>query len=160
MASKSFAEILKQADIEADAAQVEFKLIEPGDYPCTITKSTYNEDSGYPQIVLEMTLDGSRRKQWFRLNFSENENSRNYAVRTMSRLGLTPASLKAAAADPETVFTGLPVIATVEIRTWNEKDRNNVKWISPAPGVDYKSLAAKNLGHASVAASKAPSDPF
>ncbi len=155
MATISFADILKDSDIKLAAEQVEFKLIEDGDYECEIVSAEAGvSQAGNPKITLTLQLEGSNRKQWYILNFSENEKSRAITLRTLKSLGLDPAELIASKADPNTVFVGKRVVAAIITDEWEGKQKNKVKWINPVPGVDYTT----DLSSAAVSAP--PASPF
>ena len=155
MADVSFADILKESDIKLAAEQVEFKLIEDGDYECEVISAEAGiSQAGNPKITLTLQLADSNRKQWYVLNFSENEKSRAITLRTLKSLGLDPAELIASKANPNAVFAGKRVVAAITTDTWEGKTRNKVKWINPVPGVDYTT----DLSTAAVSAP--PTSPF
>lgn len=155
MATISFADILKDSDIKLAAEQVEFKLIEDGDYECEIISAEAGvSQAGNPKITLTLQLKDSNRKQWYILNFSDNEKSRAITLRTLKSLGLDPAELIASKADPNAVFVGKRVIASITTDEWEGKKKNKVKWVNPVPGVDYTT----DLSAAAVSAP--PASPF
>lgn len=157
MADRTFADILKDSDIALAEQQVEYKLIEDGNYEAEITEAKLKVSAaGNTYIALTLTLDGSNRKVWYNINFSENEQSRAITLRTLKSIGLDPAALKEAAADPEAVFIGKRVEARIEHHTYEGKDRNNVRWINPIAGVDYTT----DLKAVSASSASAPSSPF
>ena len=138
MANISFAHIMTESDIKLAEEQVEFKLLDAGEYECEIVKAEIGmSKAGNTKITLTLELEGSNRKLWYILNFSDNEKSRAMTMRTLKGIGLDAKDLIASKADPEAVFVGKRVKATVEQSTYEGKTRNNVKWINPISGVDY-----------------------
>jgi hypothetical protein len=168
MADLNFGDIIQQADIELAKTQVDFKLLEEGEYPGEVTGATVEKHSveGYPIINLEFTLE-NKRKQWLNLRFSENENSRLYAIRALKTLGVDVADVVGTAIDPEKVLLGKKAMLAVKIRKADDyvsKDRNEVKWINSIPGVDntvkIDAVAATPIEGASAPAATPPANPF
>jgi len=159
MAEMTFADILKASDKQLADEQVEFTLLEDGDYECVVEDAEAGvSQAGNPKITLTMKVVDTNRKLWFYLNFSDNEKSRGITLRTLKSLGLDPGELLELKVSPRVVFQDMRLIAKVETDEWEGKKRNKVRWINPVAGVNYE----RDLKATVEAAEKpaAPANPF
>lgn len=106
----------------------EFKLLEPGDYPCTIYEVTLSDKEGpsgfkYITIVYQLT-DGSKQRLWDNLSLSPKA---LYRLKTLlQRLGYSEAELAGALDLDEKELLGREVVCRVIMDKWEGKDTNRV----------------------------------